>query len=144
MTGSWSKTHAYTIPAPFSGPQKKGSWLCYAAKSHPGLAKPSGELIFSYICNSFCNASCTRKQEFQPGGMDMSERGYWFRFLRMPTAAAVGASASGAAASAAAAGRDLKKLKRMKQDDEALALSASGSIYGNVARPVDLHIGSLL
>ena len=41
------------------------------------------ELVFSWICNTAGNASVTRAQEFQPGGMQLEKRGYWFRFVRL-------------------------------------------------------------
>ena len=97
VTGEWSSTVVYKIPGPFSGTMRNGSWLCYAAKSHPELvAKPlrggnDVELVFSWICNTWGNDSLTIAQEFQPGGMSLSAtsdfplgiRGYWMRLMRV-------------------------------------------------------------
>ena len=102
MTDTWVQTKVYTIPPPFTYPGigPKESWICYAAKSHPELSTASSttpsaapltspstptvvELVFSYICNTWGNATVTRAQEFQPGGMDPEIRGYWFRFIRV-------------------------------------------------------------
>jgi hypothetical protein len=97
VTDEWTSTAVYSLPGPFSGEARNGSWLCYAAKSHPELAKQSAaaatdvELVFSWICNTWGNATITQAQEFQPGGMSLQAstaypegiRGYWFRFIRV-------------------------------------------------------------
>ena len=87
----------YRLPQPFSPGGPGESWLCYAAKEHPELAATSAaaagsvELVFSYICNAFGNATVEQNQLFQPGGMALEGtasapsgvRGYWFRFFRV-------------------------------------------------------------
>jgi hypothetical protein len=99
-TALWQSTRVYSIPAPFAGPHTNGSWLCYAAKSHPEFAQEkmgtghdsaSTELVFSYICNTWGGKNKTLQQEFQRGGMSLTPsvgaptgiRGYWFRFMRV-------------------------------------------------------------
>ena len=87
VVGEWAATAVYKLPPPFAHPAS-GAWLCYAAKSHPELALPDTagrgvrpatsatvELVFSYICNTWGNATVTEAQEFQPGGMAFSRRG---------------------------------------------------------------------
>ena len=97
VTYEWTSTVVYKLPAPFSPGAPDESWLCYAAKEHPELAAQSSqdedsvELVFSYICNAFGNATVEQSQLFQAGGMSLEStaeapsgiRGYWFRFFRV-------------------------------------------------------------
>ena len=112
VTGEWESTYAYTMPSPFTpeggewlcyaakshpelaaahaevpaAAEAAASSSSSASPPPPPAPLPEGqevELIFSWICNTAGNASVTQAQEFQPGGMVLARRGYWFRFVRL-------------------------------------------------------------
>eukprot|EP00658_Telonema_sp_P-2_P048477 TRINITY_DN3687_c0_g5_i5.p1 TRINITY_DN3687_c0_g5~~TRINITY_DN3687_c0_g5_i5.p1 ORF type:complete len:1054 (+),score=180.25 TRINITY_DN3687_c0_g5_i5:410-3571(+) len=45
--GPWSAVKLYQPPSPFTDTSR---FMCYAAKSHPGLASGPEELVISYVC----------------------------------------------------------------------------------------------
>mmetsp|Transcript_20685 Transcript_20685/g.52821 ORF Transcript_20685/g.52821 Transcript_20685/m.52821 type:complete len:454 (+) Transcript_20685:71-1432(+) len=101
VVGPWSRNEVYRLPPAFrKTTSDNGAWLCYAAKAHPemqrkawedrafhGPAEEAGlaELVFSWVCNAW-GGDAERALLFQPGGLDLSVRGYWPRFVRVAAA----------------------------------------------------------
>jgi len=82
MTGPWSQTHIFAVPAPFGTPGS--GWMCYATKAHPELAAPangtSAELVLTYICNVANNGI---EPLYDNLSMFWPKRGYWPNILRL-------------------------------------------------------------
>eukprot|EP00443_Scrippsiella_acuminata_P015963 CAMPEP_0115203094 /NCGR_PEP_ID=MMETSP0270-20121206/18469_1 /TAXON_ID=71861 /ORGANISM="Scrippsiella trochoidea, Strain CCMP3099" /LENGTH=445 /DNA_ID=CAMNT_0002616537 /DNA_START=86 /DNA_END=1423 /DNA_ORIENTATION=- len=97
ITGTWTKTSIYQIPAPFNA----SPYINYAAKAHPelvqqtcvspadystGTGEKEVELVLSFVSNVFGTSSegqSTGNLLFGKGQMAWPVRAYWPRFLRV-------------------------------------------------------------